>query len=133
MNTRCNIHFTDGDGVCSNIYRHCDGYPKGVLPYLEKFFDEIRKQVPHDTRFNSPEQLAARFLVWQASQFTSKYNKEQLDFLGVSPAMSDHGDIEYVYQVDCARVGWNCTKKPTVKWKSAGSDTWLEGAVSEEL
>ena len=32
MSTRCNIHFNGWGRTCANVYRHCDGYPEGVLP-----------------------------------------------------------------------------------------------------
>ena len=112
MSTRCNIHFVGHGGhLTSNIYRHSDGYPEGVLPDLEKFFTELAAAT-RDTRFNSPEQLAARYMVWQAIQLAVDYDfsgKEMkttpkaspLDFLGVSPCLEDHGDIEYLYKVNC--------------------------------
>jgi hypothetical protein len=117
MSTRCNIHFHGFDRTLSNIYRHSDGYPEGVLPDLQRFFEAVRAATP-DTRFSSGEQLAARYLVWQAIELAVDYDfssgemkttpkASPLDFLGVSPCLEDHGDIEYVYKVDCDNLDDN--------------------------
>lgn len=116
MATRCNIHFNHGDRIDSNIYRHSDGYPEGVIPDLETFFTELKAEVP-DSRMGQAEHLAAKFLVWQAQQLTEYgrihkpykgprdeegYGPEHpLQFLGVAPCIQDHCDIEYIYTVDC--------------------------------
>jgi len=82
MSTRCNIHFHGWDRTLSNIYRHSDGYPEG------------------------------RYIVWQALELAVDYDFSgekmkktpkacKFDFLGVSPCLEDHGDIEYTYKVDC--------------------------------
>jgi len=142
MSTRSNIHFVDEHGIAANIYRHSDGYPGnveegqvlggGVLGDLLKFFRKLKAEVP-DNRLNSPEQLAAKYLVWQSQELT-KYGRiydpaegprdedgrgpaHPLQFLGVSPCMQDHGDIEYVYEIDCDkqdREGF-----PVIRWASA--------------
>jgi len=111
MSTRCNIHFHGWDRTLSNIYRHSDGYPEGVLPDLERFFTELAAAT-NDPRFDSAEQLAARYIVWQALELAVDYDFSgekmkktpkacKFDFLGVSPCLEDHGDIEYTYKVDC--------------------------------
>ena len=100
MSTRCNIHFTYGEEIVSNIYRHSDGYPEGVLPDLQTFFHAVLKDCDgYATRFDDPEYLAAKYLVWQAAQYG-----EGLAFSSVSPCLQDHGDIEYIYTVDCAML-----------------------------
>ena len=104
MSTRCNIHFNYGDDVAANIYRHSDGYPEGVLPDLQKFFEDVEAQCNGDTRFDDPEYLAAKFLVWQASQEHYAPADKPLAFRGVSPCVADHGDIEHVYTVDCSTL-----------------------------
>jgi len=137
MSTRCNIHFNHGKRIDANIYRHSDGYPGvvnyggeveyGILSDLLKFFRELKANVG-DARFAHAQYLGAKFLVWQAKQYAvnHEYNadkgewgttpKHYLDFLSVAPAMEDHGDIEYVYEVDCDkqdREGF-----PAIRWKT---------------
>lgn len=106
MSTRANIHFTFGSGeLAANIYRHSDGYPEGVLPDLAKFFDAVEEQVPGDTRFNDPEYLAAKFVVWQAYAFHGWTDTGDaappLDFLSVGIQLQDAGDAAYTYTVTC--------------------------------
>lgn len=142
MSTRCNIHFNHGDSVRANIYRHSDGYPGkiirgemkeyGVLSDLLEFFREVKANVG-DTRFGCPQYLSAKFLVWQAKQNAKTYkginpetkelefeDNHYLDFLSVAPAMQDHGDIEYVYEVDCSqhdKSGFPAIRWRAVPWK----------------
>ena len=115
MSTRTNIHFCNAPGdIVSNIYRHCDGYPSGVLPDLVEFFEAVGRL--NDTRFGDAEYLAAKFIVWQAAQYASQ--DSPLDFLSVAPCVRDHGDIEYIYEIICDG-GWRDEKPPRVRWRSA--------------
>ena len=125
MSTRCNIHFNDGEHVVANIYRHSDGYPDGehgVPACLQRFFVAVETQCNGDTRFDDPEYLAAKFLVWQAHENQS-YERERgedptrLKFTGVSPCLRDHGDIEHIYTVDCENLDQD--RRPTVTHEEA--------------
>lgn len=141
MSTRTNIHFNHGSEVHANIYRHSDGYPGkivrgeateyGVLADLLTFFRLLKAEVV-DNRLRCAEYLAAKFLVWQAKEYATRYegtvdgkakyvDTHYLEFLGVAPCNEDHGDIEFVYEVDCD----NLDKEgfPVVRWRHA-----VEGA-----
>ena len=122
MSTRANIHFEQYGGLQANVYRHSDGYPAGLGRDLETFLDDVAANV-QDTRFDDAEYLAAKFLVWQAQRYARKLihagggewtyePAHPLDFLGVSPCIEDHGDIEYRYRVRCTG-----TERPTVTWE----------------
>jgi len=116
MSTRCNIHFTWGSqDTEANIYRHYDGYPDGVLPDLQKFFADVEAQTG-DTRFNDASYLAAKFVVWQASQFAQDASKP-LAFLGLGVVPGDAGDGEYVYTVNCGKPGPD--GRPEVTYRKA--------------
>jgi len=122
MSTRCNIHFVDSfleDGDAPiNAYRHSDGYPDGkhgVLASLETFFQAVEDQCDGDTRFNCAEYLAAKFIVWQASRFAHNPEKP-LAFLSLGVAAQDHGDIEFIYTVDCGKLDEK--GRPTVTWEA---------------
>lgn len=144
MSTRTNIHFNHGKTICANIYRHYDGYPEGVLPDLLTFFQTLRAEVL-DTRLNCAEYLAAKFLVWQAKQFAREYlgmnpetkvpeykENHYLEFLSVAPCVRDHGDIEYIYEVDCDLL--DASGFPAVRWKGVGGKfktVYLTGAPSK--
>lgn len=164
MSTRCNIHFNHGNAVHANIYRHSDGYPGkvvdgkeaecGVLPDLLEFFDLLLAEVP-DNRMCDAEYLAAKFLVWEADHRAlmqtygrgddgkwdyDESRKHPLVFLGVSPCMEDHEDIEYVYELDCDDL--DARGCPAVRWKPVGGRSrkmggrfrkvYLHGARPEE-
>lgn len=137
MSTRTNIHFNHGKDLCANIYRHSDGYPGkvvngeeieyGMLSDLLKFFRELKANVG-DTRFNCAEYLAAKFLVWQAKENARRYegmvdgkakyvDTHYLEFLSVSPCVQDHGDIEFIYEVNCDK--FDDEGFPVVRWKAA--------------
>ena len=108
MSTRCNIHFTYNGHIYANIYRHCDGYPDGehgVPAFLDRFFQAVEDQCDGDTRFREPGYLAAKFVVFQAA-LNCRTPDQPLNFLscGVSGgADGDHGDIEWIYTVECAK------------------------------
>ena len=113
MSTRCNIHFAYGpdEPPKANIYRHSDGYPKGVLPDLDTFFAEVEAQT-RDTRFNDPSYLAAKFVVWQAGQ--NARGGKPLDFISLGITSEDASDGEYVYTVTCRGPG-----RPTITHRKA--------------
>lgn len=104
MSTRCVINFSRGEDVVAKVYRHGDGYPdgaSGVLSDLNKFFADVQSQT-EDTRFNDPSYLAAKFVVWQAGQYTRKFGRLPLDFLGIGVCVDDP-DFQYSYTVDCGK------------------------------
>jgi hypothetical protein len=85
------------------IYCHCDGYPEaphGLGHRIQEFFKEVKKQT-NDTRFDCPEYLAAKFVVFLANGYATK--GKPLDFLSVGVSMDEHGDIEYLYRIDCSK------------------------------
>lgn len=114
MSTRAQISFNSGGKRQALIYRHCDGYPEGLGQDLVNFFKEVQKQTS-DTRFTDPEYLAAKWVVWDSGA------RGRLDFLGVGVSMELHGDIEYLYNVDCD--GTHDT--PTVWYKNGGKIVYL--------
>lgn len=135
MSTRSTTHFIwrDAEKVEAIVYRHSDGYPKGAGTDIYKFFEDVKAQVSHgDTRFEDPTYLAAKYVVWLARMFASTWvsrdeennvkpgfishaNERPMDFLSVGVCMSDPGDIEYRYIVDC----YNLTDgMPTVTCES---------------
>ncbi len=108
MSTRCSVHFCDKvrreniQKVITRaiVYRHCDGYPEAMLPDLQSFIDTVSNECS-DTRFNDPEYLAAKFVVWQANELRNTRSDSFLEFLGVGVCREDPGDIEYRYKVVC--------------------------------
>ncbi len=126
----------DGDRIVANIYRHFDGYPESMLPDLQSFFKEVKDNLP-DTRFTDAEYLAAKYVTWQAKQNATKYNSETgkhlpadhfLDFLSLGVCIQDHGDIEYIYEVNSDRSTFDESGLPGVRWKGMYRNSrWQEG------
>ena len=124
--------------MVSNIYRHSDGYPGkeveyGVLSDILEFYDTLLAEVPDNRLRGDGEYLAAKFLVWQADKNalydtygkdeTGKWDydesrKHRLRFLGVSPCIEDHGDIEFIYELDADDL--DAKGCPVVRWKPCG-------------
>ena len=101
MSTRATIHFQHSNEQDEAIiYRHCDGYPEGLGKDLQSFFADVQAQTK-DTRFNDPSYLAAKFVVWQAGEYTKEPKRLPLDFLSLGAVKEDPGDIEYRYLVKC--------------------------------
>ena len=96
MSTRCQIATVDRDGRLYpvKIYKHCDGYPEGVLPVLEPFAAEF-----HARRGFDPEYLIAQCLGRFAAS-DSTYGPGAPDrFTGWGLSTFWHPDIEYFYLV----------------------------------
>ena len=73
MSTRAHIII---DNI--HLYRHCDGYPEGVLPVIGKYFDRVT--------YADAEDLATYLVRNEDCQ----------------PAVGIHGDEEYLYVVTVA-------------------------------
>jgi hypothetical protein len=120
MATRSQVKFADYGSVTSNVYVHWDGYPDGEggrLAELQRFFQDVKEQCDGVT--NDAEYLAAKYIVWKALEQCDDLSPDPLKFSGVGPCLKDHGDIEYIYLVDCTNVDPK-TGFPTVDYKEAG-------------
>ena len=118
MATRSQVKFAERGSIYSNIYVHYDGYPDGEggrLSQLKQFFTDVKDQC-NDTRFDDAEYLAAKYIVWHAINSCTDENPNPLNFLGIGPCIEDHGDIEYIYLVDCSNLDPE-TGFPTVDYK----------------
>ncbi len=73
---------------------------------LEAFLDAVEKQTS-DTRFNDPAYLAAKYIVYIATQTTSDKDKPRA-FTGVAPAMPTDTDLGqcFTYAVVCDIKAW---------------------------
>jgi hypothetical protein len=96
------VDFTYGKRIEARIYRHSDGYPEGLGADLFIFLRAVKSQTK-DTRFTDPSYLAAKFVVWQAGEYADNKAKP-LEFLSLGISMEYHGDLEYVYRVDCNNI-----------------------------
>jgi hypothetical protein len=119
MATRSQVKFVDRGVTTSNVYVHWDGYPdseNGRLAELQRFFQDVKDQCGGVT--NDAEYLAAKYIVWKALEQCDDDNPNPLKFSGIGPCLQDHGDIEYIYTVNCGKM--NPDGFPTVTYQEAG-------------
>ena len=106
MSTRATVNFCYGKFIAAKIYRHMDGHPEDLGVDLGRFFQAV-KEGTKDCRFDDPSYLSAKFIVWQAGEYTKKCDwhdeRNKLDFLSLGVCLDDPGDIEYTYRVDCEK------------------------------
>ena len=114
MSTRCNIIIKDRFNRRVYLYHHHDGYPEGVgealAEYLHKWQDwQIRQ---HGMRYIPNElvrgEIKVVFTDWKTGEATIQPD------LGYDITAGIHGDIEYLYIINCKagtlrcyKVGWN--------------------------
>lgn len=125
MSTRCCIEFANGEHLSATIYRHSDGYPDGaagVPADLLQFIMELKANVS-DHRMSDACYLSAKFVVWQARQYSSSGYRSghYMDFLslGISPSHESHGDLEFVYRVNCTSTD---SGLPEILWSEINRD-----------
>lgn len=105
MSTRANIIVTDGTDSLI-FYRHSDGYPKGVMPMLERFLELI---VTGKIRDNTSQ--AAGWLILMGAEEYGVNIKDAFMRKGydswkvgaIEPTTMIHGDIDHLYVVDLAK------------------------------
>ncbi len=89
MSTRAQIKVK---GCPVFIYKHCDGYPDGVLPTLEPFARYFLAE-----RGNDPNYLTAQIVRKFAELAPNGYHEDTLGW-GLGTAL--HGDEAFVYVID---------------------------------
>ncbi len=119
MSTRANILGKDQHDQLW-FYRHCDGYPEGTLPLLNKFMEWVKTGKIRDDVGQAAGWLiilgALEYKTVPAAEYkpdemigTFKINGEvKFDTLqlndwkvgSIEPTTGKHGDIEYLYTVD---------------------------------
>lgn len=88
MSTRAQIQF-EGNPVL--IYKHCDGYPEGVLPLLGKFVKSFMKDRGWDEEY-----MVAQYL---HDLTADTYYEGKRKYTGYGASTTRHSDIEYFYLV----------------------------------
>src|SRR5437773_11627452 len=106
MSTRCQIGFNQNSSDHRQkealVYRHYDGGLSGAGAELFRFFEEVRAANDnHDTRFDDPEYLAARYVTWQVLRYAASRQCNPLAATGVGITQDYHVDVEYLYVVVC--------------------------------
>ena len=121
MSTRCNVVIKGQYGTIL-LYRHSDGYPKGVSPTLNKFCEWVK----HDRIRKSDEQAAGWLILLGIQEYALGEQSADIklkDFqpgpegsgsgwgmgwkIGAyEPCSNIHGDIDYIHVVDLMSATW---------------------------
>ena len=104
MSTRCNIIVKDGNDRIY-LYHHHDGYPMGVGTELQRWLDERFKPQPYFT----PRWYAmsiATALVKGAPVYPFDKEGKKDDEYEITTGL--HGDVEYVYVINCQARTLRC-------------------------
>jgi hypothetical protein len=116
MGARTLIRFVRGDGAATRIdkvvpmvYLHWGGPPNVMAETFDAFFSQVERDGGKDTRFNDPEYLAARFVVYAATECSDGDDPGTLGFTGVgitaSTVISATHAGAFTYAVDCSGRG----------------------------
>ena len=124
MSTRSQWSFREKGKQIALIYKHSDGYPDGFhggFALWKRFTDKIVKDAVtsnYGNRFDDAEYLAARFVVFLAV-YENKENNLAFGGIGISKEL--HGDIEYLYEIDCDNE-----KVPVLRCKSVYGTCYVD-------
>lgn len=77
------------------IYKHCDGYPSGVLPTLAPFVAKFIKERGYD-----PSYLLCQIVRAFAVEDFKRDGEGYTQLTGWGLDNQEHGDIQYLYEVD---------------------------------
>lgn len=118
MSTRAQIclkrdteDFKDVGGIY--IYKHCDGYPEGVMPVLGDIVSRFIRARGHDARYLLC-QIVRQFAIEDSK---GEYSPDKGYFTGWGLDTVEHGDIEYLYEVDAVSGKIYINGKPYKKKK----------------
>jgi len=104
-----------GGGTEAAVYVHYDGYPEGMRETLRGFFEAVERDTG-DHRYGDPTYLAAKFVVWVATQYPRWTAEAPLDFLGVGVVTEPaRYAVDYDYVVDSGQ--WDARGRPTVWYR----------------
>jgi len=94
MSTRANVKMLDSYNTELWFYRHSDGYPEGTLPTLKQFMRRVERN-----QYRNNVQQAGGWLIFIGYE---EYKEYQPDWKvgAYEPTTQQHGDIEYLYEVD---------------------------------
>lgn len=90
--------FKDTGGIY--IYKHSDGYPEGVLPTLAPFVERFTKNRGDDPCYLLCQIVRAFAVVDFKSERLNDGAYGQFTGWGLDTV--EHGDIEYLYEIDSA-------------------------------
>lgn len=105
MSTRCQIGIYQSKGSKTKdfevlLYKHCDGYPDGVLPVIQPFLERFSKDRSDDVEYCGAWLM--HHLIEESIKGTLKHGygpKDGKTFTGYGISNEFHGDIEYFYKI----------------------------------
>jgi len=106
MSTRCQIAFID-EYEEAWVYRHCDGYPSGVIKDLANLYNALSNSKVWANRFDA-SYLAANFIFWcKLNEYLEDQKEDKQVFnrgyyflhYGICNKEDWHGDIAYFYKI----------------------------------
>lgn len=125
MSTRAIINVYSNDkSLEARAYSHSDGYPDGLGKALVSFVEGIAKNYEKSfgTRFDDPNYLAARLLVYLSSEFYNHTNYATMLSLGVLPTNKEVDCSQcYEYDIYCSNHG---DIKPEIRVTEVGGKSW---------
>lgn len=110
MSTKAQIVVEDLQTI--KLYKHCDGYPSGVLPVLEPCVEAFLQRRGWD-----PEYLLARLVM---AFGLAEEPQRQTGFLGYGLSGEWYADIEWIYRV--RRDGSIEVRRTKESWWDAPED-----------
>ena len=121
MSTRAQLVVETNEGI--KIYKHCDGYPSGVLPILKKLLPKFKAARGFDAEYLTAHLSAVLIQnsITSARAFYRRMKKKfptdptwanlkvTQEYLGHGLDTKWHGDIEFAYRIkpDFSVEVWN--------------------------
>lgn len=109
MSTRCQIKLKNpSDETNIYIYKHSDGYPENVIPTLAPFVDRFFKDRGYDDAYLLCQIVRAFAVADLKDAENNKFSRPKdgdsfchgQDYRGWGLDTVQHGDIEYLYEID---------------------------------
>ena len=124
MSTRCQIKYKNSEDNIY-IYQHCDGYPSNILPFLIEFTTAFFKARGDDECYFLAQYVRHRAVYdyKEAIKYHEKHPKIEkhpdeddspYKYLSHGLDCQQHGDIDYLYEVDSDGSIYVNGKKVTV-------------------
>lgn len=130
MGTRCNILVVDKFDRKIVLYKHWDGYPEGILPYIVRTLEYLKKYAYNQIHWWHYADVVAGMLIAVDWDITKEYYEILKHYwdgntkVDIRPVDEIYGDIEFLYVVDVGEEGkgeWNVKilTMPYFNWSDA--------------
>jgi len=130
MGTRCNILVVDKFDRKIVLYKHWDGYPAGIIPYIVETLKYMKKYAYNQTHWWHYADVVAGMLIAVDWDVTKQYYETFKHYwdgntkVDIRPVDGIYEDIEFLYIVDVGedRKGeWvvKILSRPSFNWKDA--------------